>query len=89
MTYNVVICNDGSIFYKDLPKDKDNLVVLVMARIGLDKPEAEYLDALIELMGSTYFFAVLGGTPRYAHLFFKHRQGYFGFLDPHETRKAA
>lgn len=38
LTYNVSICNDGSIFYQELPKDKDNLVVLVMARIGLDKP---------------------------------------------------
>ncbi len=32
---------------------------------------------------------MLGGTPRYAHLFFKHKQGYMGMLDPHETRRAA
>lgn len=54
-----------------------------MARIGLDKPEPMYLDALIKLMGTTFFFAILGGTPRYAHLFLKHQQGYLGFLDPH------
>lgn len=60
-----------------------------MARIGLDKPEPMYLDALIKLMGTTFFFAILGGTPRYAHLFLKHQQGYLGFLDPHETKKAA
>jgi hypothetical protein len=29
----------------------------------------------------------MGGTPRYAHLFLKHKNGYFGYLDPHETRK--
>ena len=40
-------------------------------------------------MGSGYFFAVLGGTPRYAHLFLKHKEGYLGMLDPHETKKAA
>jgi hypothetical protein len=62
---------------------------MVMARIGLDKPEPEYLSALIAIMESKYFFAVLGGTPRYAHLFLKHQQGYLGYLDPHETKKAA
>ena len=34
-------------------------------------------------MNNRFFFAVLGGTPRYAHLFLKHQQGYFGYLDPH------
>jgi len=37
----------------------------------------------------TYFFSILGGTPKYAHLFMKHHEGYFGFLDPHTTNKAA
>ena len=58
-----------------------------MARIGLDKPEPQYLDVLIKIMEMKFFFAVLGGTPRYAHLFFKHREGYLGMLDPHETRR--
>lgn len=40
-------------------------------------------------MESKFFFAVLGGTPRYAHLFFKHKLGYFGYLDPHQTKKSA
>ena len=60
-----------------------------MARIGLDKPEPQYLDSLLKLMNSGYFFAILGGTPRYAHLFLKHKDGYLGMLDPHETKKAA
>lgn len=40
-------------------------------------------------MNSGYFFAILGGTPRYAHLFLKHKNGYLGMLDPHETKRAA
>ena len=63
--------------------------MLVMARIGLDKPEPQYLETLLKIMDCRHFFAVLGGTPRYAHLFLKHRQGYLGMLDPHETKKAA
>lgn len=39
------------------------------------------------MMTSKYFFSILGGTPRYAHLFFKQKNGYFGYIDPHETRK--
>jgi len=86
----VAVCNDGgSIFLNELPRDRERLVVLVMARIGLDKPEPLYLDALINIMNNRFFFAVLGGTPRYAHLFLKHQQGYFGYLDPHETKRAA
>ena len=58
-----------------------------MSRIGLDKAEKDYLDALTEMMDLRYFFCILGGTPKYAHLFLKHRNGYLGYLDPHETRK--
>ena len=60
-----------------------------MARIGLEKPEPQYLNVLMNMMETKYFFAVLGGTPRYAHLFLKHKKGYLGMLDPHETFKAA
>ena len=58
-----------------------------MSRIGLDKAEKDYLDALTEIMEMRYFFSILGGTPKYAHLFLKHKNGFFGYLDPHETRK--
>ena len=80
---------DGSLFLEEIPKDRENLVILLMARIGLDKPEPQYLDALAALMKSRFCFCVLGGTPRHAHLFLKESQGYLGYLDPHETRKAA
>ena len=29
----------------------------------------------------------MGGTPRRAHLFIKHKEGFLGFLDPHNTQK--
>lgn len=60
-----------------------------MTRIGLDKPEREYLDVLVEIMRCKFFFSILGGTPRYAHLFLKEKDGYLGYLDPHETKKSA
>jgi hypothetical protein len=37
-------------------------------------------------MSLKFFFALLGGTPKYAHLFLKHIDGYLGYLDPHETK---
>ena len=40
-------------------------------------------------MNSKYFFAILGGTPKYAHLFLKTNGEYLGYLDPHKTLKAA
>jgi hypothetical protein len=88
-SYRVVVCNDGSIFLDQIPRDRDNIVILLMARIGLDKPEPQYLDVLLKMMELKHFFAILGGTPRYAHLFLKHQQGYLGMLDPHETKRAA
>lgn len=60
-----------------------------MSRIGLDSPEPQYIETLIKIMGMTHFFAILGGTPKYAHLFMKYQDGYMGFLDPHSTSKAA
>lgn len=29
----------------------------------------------------------MGGIPKRAHLFLKHENGYFGYLDPHTTNK--
>lgn len=34
-----------------------------------------------------YFFSILGGTPKKAHLFLEYDRGYLGFLDPHNTQK--
>lgn len=52
LTYRVVVFNDGSIFLNEISRDKDNIVILAMARIGLDKPEPEYLEALSDIMES-------------------------------------
>lgn len=30
--------------------------------------------------------AILGGTPRRAHLFLSYESGYMGYLDPHTTK---
>ena len=89
LTYRVAVCNDGSIFLNEIPTDKESIVVLVTAMIGLDKPEPQYLQTLVDFMESRFFFAILGGTPRYAHLFLKHKDGFLGYLDPHQTKKAA
>lgn len=39
-------------------------------------------------MQTKFFFAILGGTPKRAHLFLKYINGYFGYLDPHKTNTA-
>ena len=57
-----------------------------MARIGLDEPQPEYLKCVLSFMKMKYFFAILGGTPKRAHLFLKHKNEYLGYLDPHTTR---
>ena len=58
-----------------------------MIRIGLDVPQPEYLRCVLHLMKKPYLNSILGGTPKRAHLFFKHVDGYLGFLDPHQTKK--
>jgi hypothetical protein len=63
------------------------LIVMAMCRIGLDYPQPEYLDCVIALMANPYFNSIMGGTPKRAHLFLKHAEGYLGFLDPHHTQK--
>ena len=60
-----------------------------MCRIGLDKPETKYLECVKKLTKNPFFFAIMGGTPRRAHLFLKQKNNYFGYLDPHTTYKTA
>lgn len=81
------ICNDNCIFRSEIAADREVLLILVMARIGLDEPQPEYLKCIIEIMKTKYFFSIMGGTPKKAHLFMKHHEGHFGFLDPHNTQK--
>lgn len=40
------------------------------------------------MMKTKHFFGILGGTPKRAHLFVKHQNGYLGYLDPHTTYPA-
>lgn len=58
-----------------------------MCRIGLKSPELQYLKCVTKLAQSQYFLAIMGGIPRRAHLFVTYKDGYFGYLDPHETLK--
>lgn len=37
-TYSVTVCNDNSLFLSEIPTDRDNVVILIMSRIGLEKP---------------------------------------------------
>ena len=67
----MTICNDNSIFLSEISKDKENIVIMIMSRLGLDKPEPEYLETLVAIMKMTHFFSILGGTPKHAHLFMK------------------
>ena len=59
-----------------------------MCRIGLDQPEPDYLDCVTRLTENSYFFAIMGGVPKRAHLILHYQDGYFGYLDPHQTFKA-
>lgn len=58
-----------------------------MARIGLNEPQPEYLKVILKLVSSKFFEGILGGRPKYAHLFI----GISGngkslrYLDPHRT----
>lgn len=86
-TFRTSICNDNCIFLNEIVDDRENLVVMVMCRIGLDSPQKEYLDCVLELMKNKHFNSILGGTPKRAHLFIKNIDGHLGFLDPHRTQK--
>lgn len=41
-------------------------------------------------MKNQYYFAILGGTPKRAHLFLYHdeKNKKLGYLDPHKTNKS-
>lgn len=87
--YSLVIGNDNSLFLSELAVPSPNLVIVILARIGLDQPESMYLAAVVEMMRSSFFLGVMGGTPGHALLFLKEREGFLGCLDPHQTRRAA
>lgn len=70
--------------------DRPEVVVLLMARIGLDEPQGEYLKVVVRFAQSRFFGGVLGGKPKYAHLFVETRNEgkVWRYLDPHKTRPA-
>jgi hypothetical protein len=43
-----------------------------MARIGLDHPEPGYLKCISKFIKNKFFMGILGGTPKYAHLFLEY-----------------
>ena len=58
-----------------------------MCRIGLEKPEPQYLECVLRFFKMKHFNSILGGTPKKAHYIVKDVEGYLGFLDPHTTQK--
>lgn len=89
-THRVSICNDNCLFRSEIATDRPNCVVLVMCRIGLDSPQKEYIELIVRLTLSKYFVGILGGRPKYAHLFTSYNpvKKRFRYLDPHKTLKA-
>ena len=86
--YRVNVANDNSLFLSEINTDRDDILLCINCRLGLNKPEPQYLDTLAQMMEMRQFFCIMGGTPKYAHLFLKHKTGMMGYLDPHETKKA-
>jgi hypothetical protein len=68
-THRVSVCNDNSIFLSEISTDRESCIVLVMCRIGLDHPQKEYMELVARLSKSKYFVGIMGGRPKYAHLF--------------------
>lgn len=89
-THRVSICNDNCVFRSEIATDRSHCLVLMMCRIGLDAPQKEYLELIVKLTESRYFSSIMGGRPKYAHLFYgyNHEKRRFRFLDPHKTLKA-
>ena len=59
-----------------------------MCRIGMKEPEPAYLKFVIKLTENPYFLGIMGGIPKKAYYVVKHKEGHFGYLDPHQTLKA-
>lgn len=62
--------------------------MIVLTRIGIDKPEPKYLSMLERLMTLKSFRGVIGGKPKKALYFLgRHNQDYI-YLDPHYVQDA-
>lgn len=72
LTHRVSIGNDNCLFLKEIEKDREGCVVLIMCRLGLDAPQKEYLELVIRLSQTKYFAGILGGKPRHAYFFVSH-----------------
>ncbi len=65
------------------------LGLIVLARIGLNSPEAKYLPVLTQMMQMSAFSGVIGGRPGKAlYLIGTHGQHSFIYLDPHYVQPA-
>lgn len=66
-SHRVSICNDNCVFLDEIALDRQHCIVLVMCRLGLKKPQKEYLGLVKKLMATQFFAGILGGRPKYAH----------------------
>lgn len=67
---------------------KNQVAVTVLVRLGLNSPEAEYLEVLNIMMTWKWFRGILGGKPQKALYFVGIKDNSYIYLDPHYVQTA-
>ncbi|KAM0256973.1 hypothetical protein ACHAQJ_004674 [Trichoderma viride] len=88
--------NDGQDVYEDsfmkiARPDGQNFhptLILIRTRLGIDKINPIYWEALIAALHMPQSVGIAGGRPSSSHYFVGSQGSYLFYLDPHHTRKA-
>lgn len=64
------------------------IAVIILVRLGLDHPEAQYLTILSEMMTWRWFRGLIGGKPQKALYFVGMKEDEYVYLDPHYVQSA-
>ena len=58
-------------------------MIIILVRIGLNTPQPDMLQSVVEIMKLDGFMGILGGKPGLAHYLVGFTQNSFVYLDPH------
>lgn len=86
MDYKLCLCKVTKIDCKICHKNKSRVSVLVilLSRIGLETPEAQYQQILMKMIELKQFIGLIGGKPKKALFFMGHEDSQqLIYLDPH------
>ena len=63
------VCNDNCLFWNQIELDREEIIVFILMRIGMGRPQEEYLRAVIRMAQTRWFTGILGGKPKNAYFF--------------------